>query len=199
MARSVATPAVPSRLPLAVLLPALMLPLSACVPAWKRPSWRVYPLPRQRPADGLAVVNRPHGQGLHLWLDVSTGEQGLCRPIWNADAARLRGGNGDNPTSMGRAPREEFFQALNHGPVRLALRRQMEQLCRERAPERVFQWQPPPRQPRDLPPERLPLLEDADLLSHPRAVRRAEKRLLGQPLTPEDWDDRPLPPPPQGP
>lgn len=197
---SVSPLAVPPRLlPLAALLPALALPLTACVPAEERPSWRVYSLPRQRAADGLAVVNRPRGEGLHLWLDVATGEKGLCRPLWNADAARLRGGNGAQPTSTGRAPRAEFFQAMAHGPVRLALRRQMERLCQERAPESAFRWQPPPRGPRDLPPERLPLVEERDLLSHPRAVRRAEKRLLGKPLTPEDWDDAPLPPPPPEP
>lgn len=191
--------AVPPRLPLAVLPPLLALLLSGCVPAVERPSWRIYALPRQRPGDGLAVVNRPRGAGLHLWLDVHTGERGLCEPIWNPDAARLRGGDGAHPTSMGRAPREEFFQAVAHGPVRLALRQQMEQLCRERAPESTFRWQPIPRGPRDGLPEHLPLLEARDLLSHPRAVRRAEKRLLGLPLTAEDWDDRPLPPPPQGP
>lgn len=191
--------AVPTRLPLAVLPPALALLLSACVPATERPSWRVYALPRQRPGDGLAVVNRPRGEGVHLWLDVQTGKRGLCEPIWNPDGARLRGGDGATPVSMGRAPREEFFQALSHGPVRLALRLQMERLCRERAPESTFRWQPPPRGLRELPPERSPLVEARDLLSHPRAVRRAEKRLLGQPLTAEDWDDRPLPPPPQGP
>ncbi|MFN9622214.1 MAG: hypothetical protein ACK587_05185 [Cyanobacteriota bacterium] len=191
--------AVPPRLSLAVLPALLALLLPGCVPATERPSWRVYALPRQRPDDGLAVVTRPGGEGLHLWLDVNTGEPGRCTPIWNPDGARLRGGDGDHPASMGRAPREEFFQALGHGRVRLALRQQMERLCRERAPASAFAWQPPPRTLRDLPPERLPLLEARDLLSHPRAVRRAEKKLLGQPLTAEDWDDRPLPPPPQGP
>jgi hypothetical protein len=191
--------AVPPRLPLAVLPPALALLLTACVPAAERPSWRVYALPRQRPGDGLAVVNRPRGEGLHLWLDVQTRERGLCRPLWNPDGARLRDGNGATPVSMGRAPRQDFFQVLAHGPVRLALRRQMEQLCRERAPESTFQWQPPPRVPGEWPLERIPLLEANDLLSHPRAVRRAEKQLLGQPLTAEDWNDRPLPPPPEGP
>ena len=190
---------VPPRLPLAVLPPVLALLLAGCMPAAERASWRIYPLPRHRPGDGLAVVTRPRGEGLHLWLDVHTGERGLCEPIWNPDGARLQGGDGALPRSMGRAPREEFFQAMAHGPVRLALRQQMERLCRERAPESAFRWQPPPRVPRDLPPERLPLLEARDLLSHPRAVRRAEKILLGQPLTAEDWDERPLPPPPAGP
>jgi hypothetical protein len=100
---------------------------------------------------------------------------------------------------MGRAPREDFFQVLRHGRVRLALRQQMEQLCRERAPDSAVLWQPPPRGPEELPLEQVPLLEEAELLSHPRAVRRAEKTLLGQPLTPDDWDDAPRPRPPDGP
>ncbi|MFM9088346.1 MAG: hypothetical protein ACKOPT_09420 [Cyanobium sp.] len=187
------------RLRLPLLLPLGVLLLSGCVPAEDRPSWRVYALPRQRPGDGLAVVNHPRGEGLHLWLDVHTGEKGLCRPSWNPDGARLRGGNGSRPTSMGRAPREEFFQALEHGRVRLALRQQMEQLCRQLAPDSTFRWQSPPRRPGDLPPERPLMVQEADLLSHPTAVRRAEKLLLGQPLKPEDWDDRPAPPVPQGP
>lgn len=182
-----------------MLLPLLALLMAGCVPVQERPSWRVYALPRQRPGDGLAVVNRPRGEGLHLWLDVATAEKGVCRPSWNPDAARLRGGNGDQPTSMGRAPRQEFFDVLRHGRVRLALRRQMEQLCRELAPESRFRWQPPPRTAQEWPPERMPMLQEADLLSHPTVVRRSEKLLLGQPLTPEDWDDRPLPPAPDGP
>lgn len=196
MARVLLRWPVPRRLSL--LLLGLTL-LAGCVPAEERPSWRVYALPRLRPGDGLAVVNRPRGEGLHLWLTVRTGEKGVCRPGWNPDAARLRGGNGERPTSMGRAPREEFFEALGHGAVRLALRRQMEQLCRQVAPESRFAWLPPPRSARDLPAERLVLLEEADLLSHPTAVRRGEKLLMGQPLTSEDWDDRPLPRPPNGP
>jgi hypothetical protein len=31
------------------------------------------------------------------------------------------------------------------------------------------------------------MLEEEHLLSHPKAVRRAEKRLLGLPLLPEDY------------
>jgi hypothetical protein len=44
-----------------------------------------------------------------------------------------------------------------------------------------------------------PLLEEEHLLSHPTAVRRAEKQLLGLPLTPEDWNETPPPPAPEGP
>lgn len=197
MARVVFPWPMPPWLPLLVC--ALAVGLAGCVPAEERPSWRVYALPRQRPGDGLAVVSQPRGEGLHLWLDVHTGEKGVCRPSWNPDAARLRGGNGERPTSMGRAPREEFFEALGHGPVRLALRRQMEQLCRQVAPESRFAWRPPPRGAQELRSEQVSLLEEPNLLSHPTAVRRAEKQVLGQPLTPEDWDDRPLPRPPDGP
>jgi hypothetical protein len=189
--------AVPLRLPVPLL--GLALLLAGCVPAEERASWRVYALPRQRPGDGLAVVTRPRGDGLHLWLDVHTAERGVCRPSWNPDGARLRGGNGAHPTSGGRAPREEFFEALGHGRVRLALRRQMEELCRQLAPDSAFRWLPPPRTARELPPERWPMVEAEDLLSHPTVVRRVEKLLLGQPLTPADWDERPRPRPPDGP
>jgi hypothetical protein len=43
------------------------------------------------------------------------------------------------------------------------------------------------------------MLEEQHLLSHPNAIRRAEKRLLGLPLSPEDLIDRELPTAPQGP
>jgi len=187
------------RLRLPLLVPLGTLLLSGCVPAEERASWRVYALPRQRAGDGLAVVNRPRGKGLHLWLDVRSDQNGPCRPRWNPDGARLRNGNGERPTSMGRAPRQEFFEVLGHGRVRLALRQQIQLLCQQVAPGRPFVWAPPPRSPQELPPERPLMLQEADLLSHPTAVRRAEKLLLGQPLTPEDWDDKPLPPAPQGP
>lgn len=170
-------------LPLAVIL------LAGCVPAEQRPSGRVYPLPRHQPHDGLAVVTRPGGKGLHIWIETDTSRPGVCRPRWLPDAARLQGGNGPAPTSFGLAPREEFFQAQERGPVRLALRRQAEGLCRQRAPESVFAWEPPPRTAAEHRPPVLPLLEEPDLLSDPRAIRRAEKRLLGLPLTPDDLEE----------
>jgi hypothetical protein len=47
---------------------------------------------------------------------------------------------------------------------------------------------PPPRRPEDH-RDPLPQLTKWDLLSSPRAVNRAEKQLLGQPLKPEDLKD----------
>ncbi|MCS5698039.1 hypothetical protein NZK32_03165 [Cyanobium sp. FGCU-52] len=186
-------------------LPPLLVPLlvplllTGCVPASERASWRIFPLPRHAPHDGLAVVTRPGGEGLHLYLDTDTATEGICRPRWNPDAARLRGGDGPRPSSTGLAPRAEFFAALGHGPLRLVLRQQFEALCRGRAPRREFVWVEPPRSPGDLRSAPLPLWEERDLLSNPTAVRRAEKRLLGVPLSPEDLVDRPLPRPPDGP
>jgi hypothetical protein len=166
---------------------------AGCVPAERRASWRIYPLPRHRPHDGLAVVSRPAGQGLHIWIDTDTSRNGVCRPRWNPDAARLWDGNGPRPSSSGRAPRQEFFAALDHGPLRLALRRHSEALCRERAPRSTFVWTPPPRTPAEYRPPVYPLLEERHLLSDPKAVRRAEKRLLGLPLLPEDLGDAETP------
>ncbi len=174
------------RLPLVLFL---LTQLVACVPADQRPSGRVFPLPRHQPDDGLAVVSRPGGEGLHIWIETDTSQRGLCRPRWLPDAARLRGGNGPQPTSFGLAPREEFFQALASGRVRWALRRQVESLCRQRAPRSTFVWMEPPRTEAQYRPPPLPLLEEPDLLSNPKAVRRAEKKLLGLPLTPDDFDD----------
>ena len=45
----------------------LLLLLQGCVPLSQRSSGRVFPLPRQRSGDGLAVVTRPGGGGIaHL-------------------------------------------------------------------------------------------------------------------------------------
>lgn len=165
-----------------------MLMLAGCVPLSQRSSGRVFPLPRQRSGDGLAVVTRPGGEGLHIWLDTDTETEGICRPRWNPDAARLMGGDGPNPHSGGRAPRQEFYGALEWGRVRWALRRQMAQLCQEKAPRSRFVWVPPPRRAEDH-RDPLPQLTKWDLLSSPRAVNRAEKQLLGQPLKPEDLKD----------
>lgn len=181
------------------LLGALALLCVGCVRLEHHSSGWVFPLKRHHPSDGLAVVNAPGGSGIHIWLDPDTETAGICRPRWNPDPARLSGGDGPSPRSSGRAPREEFYAALQRGPVRQALRRQMAQLCRQRAPDRRFQWQDPPRSDKEFLPVRQPLLEEEHLLSNPRAVRRSEKQLLGQPLTPEDWDDRLPPRPPDGP
>jgi len=173
--------------------PLLALLLGGCVPAAERPSGRVFPLPRHQPHDGLAVVSRPDGEGLHIWIETDTSWPGVCRPRWIPDAERLQGGNGPRPTSFGLAPRQEFFQAQERGMLRLALRREVEGLCRLRAPASQFQWVPPPRSAAEYRPPALPLLEGPELLSDPRAIRRAEKRLLGLPLTPDDLDEPPRP------
>lgn len=169
--------------------PLVAILLAGCVPAEQRPSGRVYPLARHQPHDGLAVVTRPGGKGLHIWIETDTSRPGVCRPRWLPDAARLQGGNGPDPTSFGLAPREEFFLAQERGSVRLALRRQAEGLCRQRSPDSAFVWVPPPRTAAQHRPPVLPLLEEPELLSDPRAIRRAEKRLLGLPLTPDDLEE----------
>jgi hypothetical protein len=188
----------PSRRQLAIATAALLLS-GGCVPASERASGRVFPLPRHGPHDGLAVVSRPGGEGLHLYLDTDTTAPGTCAPRWHPEAARLRDGDGPNPTSTGRVAAAEFFAALRRGRVRQALRRELEALCRTRAPQRDFNWREPPRHAAEVRPEPLPLLEHEHLLSHPTAVRRAEKQLLGLPLSPEDRVDKPLPRPPDGP
>ena len=169
-------------------VPLVAVLLAGCVPAAQRPSGWVYPLPRHQSHDGLAVVTRPGGEGLHICIETDTSRPGVCRPRWLPDAARLRGGDGPAPTSFGLAPRQEFFLAQERGAVRLALRRQAEGLCRQRAPASVFVWEPPPRTAAEFRPPVLPLLEEPELLSDPRAIRRAEKRLLGLPLTPDDLE-----------
>lgn len=177
----------------------LLVPAAGCVPANERSSGRVFPLPRHEPHDGLAVVTRPGGEGLHVYLDTDTRYAGSCAPRWHVEAARLSNGDGPSPTSTGRVAAAEFFTALQRGRVRQALRREMEALCRTRAPGRWFVWREPPRSPAQVSLDPLPPLEDAQMLSHPTAVRRAEKQLLGLPLTPDDLVDKPLPRPPDGP
>jgi hypothetical protein len=181
------------------LLGALALLNGGCTGPLQHSSGRVFPLMRHNPGDGLAVVNGPNGTGIHIWLDPDTETAGICRPRWNPDPARLSGGDGPTPSSSGRAPRQEFYAALRRGPVRWALRRQMAKLCQQRAPARRFQWQAPPRSDAEFLPVLHPLVEGEHLLSNPTAARRAEKQLLGLPLTPKDWDETPPPPAPEGP
>lgn len=165
---------------LALLAP-LLLASAACQPAHLRPSWRIYPLTRQVANDGLAVVNQPDGYGLHIWVETDTSQTGSCRPRWNPAAARLFNGNGTAPFSSGLATPAEFYAAVQRGPVRQALQRQTEALCRARAPRREFVWSEPPRRAADYKPPPLAALEERHLLSDPEAVQRAEQRLLGAP------------------
>lgn len=196
-----APPPTPAPLPArqAATLLAAALVLGGCVNGETHSSGLIRPLLRHTPGDGLAVVNGPRGRGIHIWLDPDTSTAGVCRPRWNPDPARLVGGDGPSPRSGGRAPRQEFYGALRQGKVRLALRQQMAELCRQRAPDRRVLWKPPPRSDAEVLPVLQPLWEEEHLLSNPTAVRRAEKQLLGQPLSPEDWDDRLPPRPPDGP
>jgi len=195
----------PWRAPLAGLLARSLagalagLALVGCQPAEQRSSGRVFPLPRRHPDDALAVVTRPGGEGLQIWLDPDTSRPGVCSPRWNPDAARLVGGDGPRPRATGRAPRQEFYAAMARGEVRWQLRRLTASVCRRVAPGRPFRWSEPPRSAAQFQPQALPMLEERHLLSHPNAIRRAEKRLLGLPLTPEDLNDRALPPDPPGP
>jgi hypothetical protein len=160
---------------------ALLLASVGCQPAHLRPSWRVYPLPRQVANDGLAVVNQPDGYGLHIWVETDTSREGICRPRWNPAAARLFNGNGTTPFSSGLATPAEFYEAVRRGPVRQALRRQIEALCRQRAPRSDFVWSEPPRRAAEYKPPPLASLEERHLLSDPDAIKRAEQRLLGAP------------------
>ncbi len=166
----------------AVLL--LALALAACVPAHRQATWRIFPLQRAQPHDGLAVVNQPDGYGLHLWLETDTSRRGVCRPRWLPDPARLFNGNGTAPFSSGLASREEFFQAVARRDVRRALRRELEALCRARAPRSSWEWSEPPRRAEEVKPVKLPLLQEEHLLPDPEKLRRQEEGL--PPMTPQE-------------
>jgi hypothetical protein len=161
-----------------LVAPLALVLLTACVPAQRRPSWAIYPLPRAQPHDGLAVVSQPDGYGLHLWLETDTSQAGVCRPRWLADPARLFNGNGSAPFSSGLATRAEFFEAVARKDVRRALRRELQALCAARAPKARWQWSEPPRNPREIRVQTFPLVEEQDLLPPPSEVRQREEELL---------------------
>jgi len=163
----------------AVGLAALMGGLTACVPAQLRPSWRIYPLQRSQPHDGLAVVNQPDGYGLHLWLETDTSASGVCRPRWVIDGARLFNGNGSAPFSSGLATRQEFFSAVARRDVVRALRRELEALCQARAPRSRWQWLDPPLNPAAVQRGALPARDSALLqtLEDPEARAAAAREL----------------------
>ncbi len=162
-------------------LTVLGLVISGCTPAHQRASWAMYPLQRQQPHDGVAVVNQPDGFGLHIWIDADLSESGICQPRWRPDAARLFNGNGSAPFSSGLATREEFFQVVARRDVRRLLRRESEALCKGRAAQRRFRWQEPPRQPNEVREESFPLLQEHELLSDPKAIKKLEDQLLKPP------------------
>jgi hypothetical protein len=159
----------------------LLLPLAlvvACVPAHRRASWAIYPLQRHQPHDGLAVVSEPDGYGLHLWLDTDTTQAGVCRPRWLPSPARLFNGNGRAPFSSGLASRQEFFAAVARQDVRRGLRRELEALCKARAPRAQWQWLEPPTRPEQVKVDVFPLTEEQDLLPPASEVRQQEEALL---------------------
>ena len=166
------------RVSLGLVTPLALVLLTACVPAQRRASWAIYPLQRAQPHDGLAVVSQPDGYGLHLWLDTDTTQEGVCRPRWLADPARLFNGNGTAPFSSGLATREEFFQAVARKDVRRALRGELQALCAARAPKAQWQWSEPPRTPAQIKVQTFPLVEEQDLLPPASEVRQREEELL---------------------
>ena len=78
-------------------------------------------------------------------------------------------GNGSRPFSSGLATRAEFFEAVARRDVRNLLARELEALCRDRAPDQVV-------------PVQLPALEEGELLVSPvEELRRVEMLLKDQP------------------
>ena len=91
-------------------------------------------------------------------------------------------GNGSRPFSSGLATRAEFFEAVARRDVRNLLARELEALCRDRAPEDRWQWTEPPRTPDQVVPVQLPALEEGELLVSPvEELRRVEMLLKDQP------------------
>ena len=78
--------------------------LVACGAPKEPPSWRLFPLQRYTPHDGVAVVNQPDGYGLHIYLESDTSFPGVCRPRWLPDPARLFNGNGSTPCLLYTSP-----------------------------------------------------------------------------------------------
>ena len=163
------------------LLWAVALLLGACAAPKEPPSWRLFPLQRHVPHDGVAVVNQPDGFGLHIYLETDTSFPGVCRPRWLPDPARLFNGNGSTPFSSGLATRQEFFDAVARSDVRALLKGELKALCLARAPEDRWQWTEPPRKEDQVVPVQLPALEEEDLLTDPvEELKRARQLLRDQ-------------------
>ena len=163
------------------LLWAVALLLGACAAPKEPPSWRLFPLQRHVPHDGVAVVNQPDGYGLHIYLETDTSFSGVCRPRWLPDPARLFNGNGSSPFSSGLATRQEFFDAVARSDVRALLKGELRALCLARAPEDRWQWTEPPRKEEQVVPVQLPSLEEEDLLTNPvEELKRARQLLRDQ-------------------
>ena len=156
--------------------------LVACGAPKEPPSWRLFPLQRYTPHDGVAVVNQPDGYGLHIYLETDTSFPGVCRPRWLPDPARLFNGNGSTPFSSGLATRQEFFDAVARRDVRALLEKELESLCQARAPEDRWQWTEPPLKEDQVVPVQLPSLEEEHLLTNPvEELKRARQLLRDQP------------------
>ena len=163
------------------LLWGVALLLGACAAPKEPSSWRLFPLERHSPHDGVAVVNQPDGYGLHIYLETDTSFPGVCRPRWLPDPARLFNGNGATPFSSGLATRQEFFDAVARRDVRALLEKELEALCQARAPEDRWQWTEPPRSDDQVVPVQLPSLEEEDLLTNPvEELKRARQLLRDQ-------------------
>ena len=160
------------------LLVALTLFTTACGAPEEPPSWKVFPLQRYSPHDGLAVVNQPDGYGLHIFLETDTSDPERCEPRWLPDPARLFNGNGTTPFSSGLATRAEFFEAVARSEVTRALEQEFEALCLQRAPDARWVWSEPPRSETEVEPVQLPALEQEDLLTNPVEELKRVKQLL---------------------
>ena len=160
------------------LLVALTLLTTACGAPEEPPSWKVFPLQRYSPHDGLAVVNQPDGYGLHIFLETDTSDPERCEPRWLPDPARLFNGNGTTPFSSGLATRAEFFEAVARSEVTRALEQEFEALCLQRAPDARWVWSEPPRSETEVEPVQLPALEQEDLLTNPVEELKRVKQLL---------------------
>ena len=151
--------------------------LSACSQK-KSTTWKIFPLQRNTPHDGLAVVTQPDGYGVHLYLETDTSDPAVCSPRWLPDPARLFNGNGSVPFSSGLAPRSEFLAAVNRRDVRNTLKQELEALCKLRAPQARWQWLEPPLKASALTPVSLPAWEYPDLLTDPAEEKEREDKLL---------------------
>ncbi len=163
------------------LLWGVALLLGSCAAPKEPPSWRLFPLERHSPHDGVAVVNQPDGYGLHIYLETDTSFPGVCRPRWLPDSARLFNGNGSTPFSSGLATRQEFFDAVARSDVRGLLKSELRALCKARAAEDRWQWIEPPQNEAQVVPVQLPALEEEDLLTNPvEELKRARQLLRDQ-------------------
>ncbi len=171
MRRVSVRPTIPLGLGLAALL-------CACGAPKQEGTWRVMPLSRFVPHDGLAVVNQPDGYGIHIFLETDTETAGVCQPRWLPDPARLFNGNGSTPFSSGLASRQEFFEVVRRKDVTKALQQELQALCKARAPEAQWQWSEPPRSEEEVVPVALPALEEEDLLTNPVEELKRVNELL---------------------